>query len=111
MAEDGEPLNSEESKREFEKRYGKERGDRIWGETMNKVAHEQAANSPSGVKRETIPGHISFSSRGSRERVRGHYAYVHAAPHSRGHHAGPCDGSCRAGMRAHKHRRGSSRRG
>jgi hypothetical protein len=28
----------------------------------------------------------------------------HAERHSKGHHRGPCDGSCRAGHRVHWHR-------
>lgn len=104
-------LNSEESKREFERRYGKEHGDLVWGETMGKVAREQAARNPSGVKVEHVPSHISFSKTGKREVVRGHDAYIQTHPHSRGHHGGRCDGNCRRGIRPHKHRSGSSSRG
>ena len=57
-------LNSEESRKEFEDRYGKEHGDLVWGETMGKVAREQAAKSPSGVKVEDIPALVSISDRG-----------------------------------------------
>lgn len=104
-------LYSEASKREFEERYGKEHGDLVWQETIGKVAREQAAQQPGGVKVEHIPGHVSFSSSGKRERARPYDAYVHARPHSYGHHAGRCDGACRRGVRPHKHRRGSTRRG
>lgn len=106
-------LNSEASRREFEKRYGKEHGDLVWRETIGKVAREQAAMSPSGTKVEHVPGHISFSSRGKPYRVRPHAAYVDAHPHSYGHHAGRCDPACRRGVRPHKHPRGrgSTRRG
>ncbi len=39
------------------------------------------------------------------------YVYYTAHRHKRGHHGGPCDGACRRGIRPHKHRSGSSRRG
>ncbi len=96
--------------REFEARYGPEHGQVVYGEVIGKVAREQAAEH-GGVKVEKIPGHISFSSEGLREHVRAHDAYVHAVPHSYGHHSGRCDGACRRGSRPHRHRRGSSRRG
>lgn len=104
-------LYSEETKRDFERRYGKEHGDEVWRETIGKTAAEQAASSPGGVKREHVPGHISFSKSGTPFRVRPHDAYVHAMPHSYGHHGGKCGPECRRGIVPHKHRRGSSRRG
>jgi hypothetical protein len=104
-------LNSGAERRDFEERYGKEHGDLVWRETLGKVAREQAARSTSGVKVEQIPGHISFSSQGRRERVRAHESFIEAHPHSYGHHGGRCDGACRKGARSHKHRRGSTRGG
>lgn len=104
-------LNSEEAKREFERRYGKEHGDLVWGETMGKVAREQAERSPSGVKVEHIPSHISFSKTGKREVVEAHEARIYAHPHSRGEHAGRCTAACRRGSVAHRHVRGRRRRG
>ena len=94
--------------REFERRYGKEHGRQVYGEVVGKVAREQASHERGGVKLEHVQGHISFSREGRPERVRPHLAYVHAAPHSYGHHSGRCDGACRKGARTHKHRRGSS---
>lgn len=107
----------ERVEREFERRYGGGRSEtgesprEIYGATVGKVAREQAAHEPGGVKVEHVPGHISFSREGDREWVRSHEAFVHAHPHPHGHHGGRCDGACRKGVRAHKHRRGSSRRG
>lgn len=98
-------LNSAASKRAFEERYGKEHGDLVWGETMGKVAREQAAKEPSGVKPEKIPGHVSFSKAGKREWVRPHEAHVRAHPHPRGEHEGPCSKECRRGLVAHPHKR------
>ena len=106
-------LNSESSRRDFERRYGKEHGDLVWGETMGKVAREQAEHNPGHVKVEEIPGHISFSSGGRREVVRAHEARVYAHPHSRSScpHPGPCSRACRRGQVAHEHRgRGRRRR-
>ena len=103
--------NRESELRDFERRYGKEHGREVYGEVVGKVAREQAAHEPGGVKLEHVKGHISFSREGRPERVRPHLAYVHAAPHSYGHHSGRCDGACRKGARAHRHRRGSSQSG
>jgi hypothetical protein len=96
--------------REFEKagmspEAAKERADRVYGGSVNRVAHEQAAKNPSGVKEERVKGHIAFSDRGARFKVSPHNAEVRSHPHShgRGHHRGPCDGSCRRGRRAHSH--------
>jgi hypothetical protein len=97
-------LNSEGARLEFQERYGKEHGDVVWRETLSKVAREQAAKNPSGVKVEEIPGHISFSSKGTREHVKAHPAYVHAKPHGRGHHAGRCSSACRRGIIPHRHK-------
>ncbi len=94
---------------DFQRRYGDERGREIYGATVGKVAREQAGDRPSGVKIEHVKGHISFSREGRPEHVAPHLAYVHAVPHSYGHHGGRCDGACRRGARPHKHRRGSSR--
>lgn len=74
-------LYSEASKEDFERRYGKEHGDLVYGETIGKVSREQAAVRPMGVKVEHVRGHIALSDRGARFRVRSHDAYVHAAPH------------------------------
>jgi hypothetical protein len=108
-------LNSESSKQEFERRYeaegySKERADRIYGATVEKVAEEQAEHEPSGIKVEHVKGHIAFSDRGRRYRVRPHQARVraHAQSHSRGHHRGLCDAACRRGQRSHPH--GESKR-
>lgn len=98
-------LNSESAKRGFEERYGKEHGDLVWRETMSKVAREQAAENPGGVKVEKIPGHVSMSANGKREWVRPHEAYIVAHPHSRGEHAGRCSKACRRGEVGHPHRR------
>lgn len=98
-------LNSEASKKAFEQRYGKEHGDLVWGETIGKVAREQAAKSPSGVKTEKIPGHVSFSKSGKRERVQAHEAHIRAHVHPRGEHEGPCSKECRRGLVAHPHPR------
>ena len=97
--------------REFEARYGPEHGREVYGAVVGKVAREQAAYRPGGVKVEHIPGHISFSSKGQREWVRGSERYVHAHPHSRDHHGGRCGSECRRAMTGHRHRRGSSRGG
>ncbi len=110
MRRRGRHLDSEAERREFEERYGKQHGDLVWRETLGKVAREQAAKSPSGVKVEHVPGHISFSSKGTPERVRPHETFIEAHPHSYGHHAGRCSGGCRRGAETHKHRRGSRRR-
>ncbi|MGC2359234.1 MAG: hypothetical protein WA691_02880 [Thermoplasmata archaeon] len=99
-------LNSEAARREFEERYGKEHGDLVWRETLGKIAREQAARSPTSVKVEHIPGHVSITSRGRPFRVRPHSAYIEAHPHGRGHHGGRCDGACRRGVKPHRHRRG-----
>jgi hypothetical protein len=96
-------LDSEASRAEFERRYGKEHGDLVWRETLGKVAREQASHNPSGVKVEHVPGHVSFSSRGKREIVKPHEARVHAHPHSRGDHPGACSRNCRAGRVGHSH--------
>lgn len=105
-------LYTEEEREDFRRRYGK-RGDEVFGETLGKVAREQAAARPGGVKVEHVEGHVAFSDRGPGFRVRGHEAFVHAHPHGRDHHAPPCGPGCRHAMRSHKHRRGrgSSRRG
>ncbi len=102
-------LNSEAERKRFEERYGKEHGDLVWRETLGKVAREQAAESPSGVKVERIPGHVSYSERGSREWVRPHEAYVEAHPHGSRHHGGKCGSACRRGITPHRHRRGSKK--
>jgi len=98
-------LNTSASRREFEERYGKEHGDLVWRETIGKVAREQAAKSPSGVKVERIPGHVSISDRGTRFRVRPHEARIVAHKHSRGEHAGRCSAACRRGEIGHPHKR------
>ncbi len=100
-------LSSDAEREEFERRYGKEHGDRVWGATLAKVAEEQAARSPSGVKVEEIPGHVAYSDRGRRYEVRPHEARFHAHPHSRGSrdHDGPCSRDCRAGRVPHPRRR------
>ncbi|MGI0151950.1 MAG: hypothetical protein ACREC5_08450 [Thermoplasmata archaeon] len=98
-------LDSDAARREFEARYGKEHGDLVWRETLGKVAREQAAESPRGVKIEKIPGHVSTSDRGTKFRVRSHEARVIAHPHSHGEHSGPCSTACRRGDVAHKHKR------
>lgn len=103
-------LYSDASKREFERRYeaegySKERADRIYGATVRKVAEEQAAKRPGEVKVEQVRGHIAYSDRGTRFRVRPHPARVHAHahPHSPGHHGGTCESECRRGRRGHTH--------
>lgn len=103
-------LYSDASKRDFERHYenegySKERADRIYGATVGKVAAEQAAERPGGVKVEEVRGHVAYSDRGTRFRVRPHTARVHAHahPHSRGHHRGACDGECRRAHHAHAH--------
>lgn len=105
-------LYSPESRQEFERRYeaegySKERADRIFGASVGKVAAEQAAESPGGVKVERVEGHTAYSDRGTRFQVRPHTASVraHAHPHGRGHHGGTCDGDCRRGRVAHTHGR------
>ncbi|MCI4317670.1 MAG: hypothetical protein L3J96_03960, partial [Thermoplasmata archaeon] len=70
-------LYSPGSQREFERRYeaegySKERADRIYGATVGKVAAEQAALRPGGVKVEQVKGPIAYSDRGTRFRVRPH---------------------------------------
>ena len=96
--------------RDFEARYGKAKGPRVYGATVGKVAREQVAASPSGVKVEHVRGHMSFSSEGRPERVRAHKARIVVAhPHPRGEHAGACSRDCRAGRTAHLHMR--ARRG
>jgi hypothetical protein len=109
-------LDSESSKQEFERRYeaegySKERADRIYGATVGKVAEEQAEHEPGGVKVEQVKGHIAFSDRGRRYRVRPHKAQVraHAQHHGRGHHRGLCDAACHRGRRSYSH--GESRGG
>lgn len=101
--------------REFQERYGEEHGKEVYGAVVGKTAAEQAREQ-GGVKIEHVRGHIATSDRGTRFRVRPHEArvtgtFAHSAPHSYGHHSGRCDGACRRGIRPHKHRRGSSRRG
>lgn len=105
-------LYSPESRQEFERRYeaegySKERADRIFGATVGKVATEQAAERPGGIKVEQVKGHVAYSDRSTRFRVRPHSAriHAHAHPHARGHHRGTCDGECRSGRRAHLHGR------
>ncbi|MHB8351125.1 MAG: hypothetical protein ACYDFT_00275 [Thermoplasmata archaeon] len=98
-------LYSEDSEKSFEARYGKKHGDDVWGETMGKVAREQAAHHPSGTKVEEVKGHIAFSDMGNEYHVRPHVAKIHAEPHSAGHHGGPCNTSCRRGERMHTHHR------
>lgn len=106
MARKPEHLNSEASKRKFEEEYGKEHGDEVFGATVGKVAREQAAENPTKTKTEHVPGHFSFSSKGKRFRVRPHPATIHAEPHTRGHHGGPCGSACRRGETMHRHRHG-----
>jgi hypothetical protein len=103
-------LYSDASKREFERRYeaegySKERADHIYGATLGKVAEKQAGLEPGGVKVEHVQGHIVFSDRGRRYRVRPHEAQVraHAESHGRGHHVGSCDATCRRGQKSHSH--------
>ncbi|MDE1822064.1 MAG: hypothetical protein KGI98_14585 [Euryarchaeota archaeon] len=99
-----------QERKDFEARYGKKHGDAVYGATVGKVAREQAAASPSGVKIEHVRGHMSFSSAGAPERVRPHTARIVVShPHSRGEHKGPCSRDCRAGKVGHTHLR--SRRG
>ena len=98
-------LDSKAARKGFEERYGKAHGDLVWRETLGKVAREQAAASPSGVKLEHIPGHVSTSDRSKRFKVRPHEAYVVAHPHSHGEHAGRCSAACRRGEIAHRHKR------
>ncbi len=98
-------LNSDAERRDFEERYGKEHGDLVWRETLGKVAREQAEKRPRGVKVEHVPGHISFSSKGTPEKVRPHTAHVTMHPHSYGEHSGPCSGPCRRGEVGHTHKR------
>lgn len=91
--------------REFEKRYGVEHGRDVYGETVGKVARERAAEN-GGETRELVKGHMSFSSKGTPYEVKGHFSYVDAHPHGRGHHAGRCDSNCRRGVTEHRHKRG-----
>jgi hypothetical protein len=98
--------------REFERRYGVEHGDVVYGETVGKVARERAAAN-GGEIRERIKGHMSISSKGTPFEVRPHFSEVHAHPHGRGHHGGRCAPGCARASVAHRHRRGrgSSRHG
>jgi hypothetical protein len=92
-------------RRAFERRYGKARGDRVYGATIGKVARERAARRPSGTVVEEVKGHVSFSASGAPEWVSRHEARVHAHPHGSRHHAGRCGPSCRRGNVTHRHRR------
>jgi hypothetical protein len=100
-------LNSPSSRKAFEERYGKTHGDRVWGATMEKVAAEQAADSPRRVKIERVRGHWSTSPKGRRFRVRGHPERIRASSwhrphmHAKGEHPGACSGACRQGKVAH----------
>ena len=95
-----------QERKDFEARYGKAHGDAVYGATVGKVAREQAAASPSGVKIEHVRGHMSFSSTGAPEKVRPHTARIVVShPHSRGEHKGPCSRDCRAGKVGHTHLR------
>jgi len=70
-----EHLYSEESKRKFEEEYGKDKGDRVFGATVGKVASEQARNRGRD-KVERVEAHESTSPRGRRFRVQAHEAHV-----------------------------------
>lgn len=65
--------------REFRRRYGR-RGPEVYGRTIGKVAREQAARNPRGVKIERVRPHGSHSRTGKPERVGGHRATIRADP-------------------------------
>lgn len=94
--------------REFERRYGVEHGQVVYGEVVGKVARERAAKN-GGTIEENVKGHMSFSSKGTEFRVKPFKRRVVAHPHSYGEHKGPCSAACRRGEVAHRHPRGSRR--
>ena len=75
----------------------------VWGETIGKVAREQAAVRPGGIKVEHVGAHEAISDRGTEFTVRAHIARVCSKPHRRGHHAGRCTPRCRKGLVSHRH--------
>ena len=97
-------LYSAAAERQFEERYGR-RGKLVWGETMNKVAREQVASSPSGVKIEHVRAHTETNAQGTEFLVRAHTVQIRAHPHRRGEHPGRCTAACRAGRTPHLERR------
>lgn len=104
-------LYSSATERRFEEEYGPRRGKLIFGKTVGKVAREQAARNPSGVKIERVKGHWDTNQGGTTFYVEGHLTRVvakrtHSESHSSAaHHRGPCSPACRRGLIPHRHRR------
>ena len=88
----------------FEERYGKKKGEKVYGAVVGKVKREQLEAEGKSVGREHVKGHISFTKRGGVYRVKGHYATVHAHPHGKGDHPGRCGPLCRRGLVEHGHK-------
>lgn len=95
-------LYSPATERAFKKRYGR-RGEEVYGRVIYKVASEQAAKSPRGVKVEHVRGHTATNAAGTTYRVEAHEVRIHAESHGRGHHRGRCTAACRHGIVAHRH--------
>ena len=77
---------------------------------MNKVAREQAAKNPNGVKIEHVRAHAETNANGTDFVVRAHTVEIRAHPHKRGEHPGRCTPECRAGHIPHLERRARRRR-
>jgi hypothetical protein len=97
-------LYSAESRKEFEGRYGKTRGDEVWRETLGVVAREQASHKPGHVKLEEVKPYTRYTDEGEPVHVAAHTARIHSHSHSQGHHGGPCSTNCRHGRTPHRHR-------
>ncbi len=89
----------------FEERYGKAKGQRVYGATVGKVKREQLEREGKSVGREHVKGHVAFSKKGNLYHVRGHYSVIHTHKHGKGDHPGRCGPLCRRGLVEHGHDR------
>lgn len=69
------PTERKANLREFEERYGSEKGRRVFGAVVGKVRREQVREGRRGPV-ERIRTHVSHTRYGKREHVRGHRARI-----------------------------------
>ncbi len=88
--------------RKFERRYGKKRGDYIYGAVVGKVKREQAWLAQHGA---TMVGYANArigtrKVRGQAGRATVRHTHAHSDPH---HHVGLCSAADRRGKESHGH--------